>query len=178
MEPRRGQGVLPEPFQGVLTLEHVDDEDEVQEGPLVYISAWLKRHPQAIFTCALLNAQPMDFYAPAQLIRDVRDHGVEVRPVSVNHSQWDCTLEHRPDDSLALRLGFRQIKGMREENAGWIAAARGNGYPDVESLWRRPRPSHECFAKVPVVSQAASALRTISRSPEPLAQPRLAICRT
>ncbi|TDX26849.1 DnaE-like error-prone DNA polymerase [Rhodovulum visakhapatnamense] len=104
---------------------------------LVYISAWLKCHHQAVFTCALLNSQPMGFYAPAQLVRDARDHGVEVRPISVNHSLWDCTLEARADGGLALRLGFRQIKGMREEDAGWIAAARGNGYPDVESLWRR-----------------------------------------
>ena len=104
---------------------------------LVYVSAWLKCHHQAVFTCALLNAQPMGFYAPAQLIRDARDHGVEVRPISVNHSLWDCTLEARPDGKLALRLGFRQIKGLREEDATWIAAARGNGYPDVESLWRR-----------------------------------------
>ncbi|VDC33814.1 error-prone DNA polymerase [Pseudogemmobacter humi] len=104
---------------------------------LVYVSAWLKRHHQAIFTCALLNAQPMGFYAPAQLVRDARDHGVEVRPVSVNHSVWDCTIEPRADGSLALRLGFRQVKGMREEDAVWIAAARGNGYPDVESVWRR-----------------------------------------
>jgi len=104
---------------------------------LVYISAWLKCHHQAVFTCALLNSQPMGFYAPAQLVRDARDHGVEVRGVSVNHSVWDCTLEPRPDGGLALRLGFRQIKGLREEDAGWIAAARGNGYPDVESLWRR-----------------------------------------
>ena len=104
---------------------------------LVYISAWLKCHHQAAFTCALLNSQPMGFYAPAQLVRDARDHGVEVRGVSVNHSIWDCTLEPRPDGTLALRLGFRQIKGMREEDAAWIAAARGNGYADVESLWRR-----------------------------------------
>ena len=104
---------------------------------LVYISAWLKCHHQAVFTCALLNSQPMGFYAPAQLVRDARDHGVEVRPVSVDHSAWDCTLEPRPDGRLALRLGFRQIKGMREEDAAWIVAARGNGYPDVESLWRR-----------------------------------------
>ncbi|MEC7258169.1 MAG: OB-fold nucleic acid binding domain-containing protein, partial [Pseudomonadota bacterium] len=75
--------------------------------------------------------------APAQLVRDARDHGVEVRPISVNHSFWDCTLEQRPDAKLALRLGFRQIKGMRQEDASWIAASRGNGYPDVESLWRR-----------------------------------------
>ncbi|MAM37092.1 MAG: error-prone DNA polymerase [Erythrobacter sp.] len=104
---------------------------------LVYISAWLKCHHQAVFTCALLNSQPMGFYAPAQLVRDARDHGVEVRGVSVNHSAWDCTLEPRPDGALALRLGFRQIKGIREEDATWIAAARGNGYPDIESLWRR-----------------------------------------
>jgi error-prone DNA polymerase len=104
---------------------------------LVYVSAWLKYHHQAAFTCALLNAQPMGFYAPAQLVRDARDHGVEVRSISVNHSLWDCTLEARSDGTLALRLGFRQIKGLREEDAAWIVAARGNGYPDVESLWRR-----------------------------------------
>ncbi|WP_305970509.1 MULTISPECIES: error-prone DNA polymerase [unclassified Mameliella] len=104
---------------------------------LVYISAWLKRHHPAVFTCALLNSQPMGFYAPAQLVRDAREHGVEIRAVSVNHSVWDCTLEPRGDGALALRLGFRQIKGMREEDAVWIEAARGNGYPDVESLWRR-----------------------------------------
>ncbi|MDO5659319.1 MAG: error-prone DNA polymerase [Paracoccus sp. (in: a-proteobacteria)] len=104
---------------------------------LVYISAWLKCHHQAAFTCALLNSQPMGFYAPAQLVRDAREAGVEVRPVSVNDSAWDCTLEARADGELALRLGFRQIKGMRAEDAGWIVAARGNGYPDVESLWRR-----------------------------------------
>ncbi len=104
---------------------------------LVYISAWLKCHHQAVFTCALLNSQPMGFYAPAQLVRDARDHGVEVRPISVNHSQWDCTLEPRTDGGLALRLGFRHIKGLRAEDADWIVASRGNGYPDVESLWRR-----------------------------------------
>ena len=104
---------------------------------LVYVSAWLKCHHPAVFTCALLNSQPMGFYAPAQLVRDAREHGVEVRPVSINHSEWDCTLEPRADGALALRLGFRQIKGMREEDAAWIAAARGNGYVDVESLWRR-----------------------------------------
>ncbi len=104
---------------------------------LVYISAWLKRHYQAIFTCALLNSQPMGFYAPAQLVSDARRHGVEVRPASINHSDWDCTVEMRLDGALALRLGFRQIKGLRQEDADWIVAARGNGYPDIESLWRR-----------------------------------------
>lgn len=104
---------------------------------LVYISAWLKCHHPAIFTCALLNSQPMGFYAPAQLVHDVREHGIEVRQVSINHSHWDCTIEPRADGTLALRLGFRQIKGLREADADWIVAARGNGYPDVESVWRR-----------------------------------------
>ncbi|WP_282078803.1 error-prone DNA polymerase [Epibacterium ulvae] len=104
---------------------------------LAYVSAWLKRHHPAIFACALLNSQPMGFYAPAQIVRDVREHGVETRPICVNHSDWDNTLERRPDGTLALRLGFRQIKGLKEEDAGWIVAARGNGYPDPEALWLR-----------------------------------------
>jgi len=104
---------------------------------LVYASAWLKRHHPAAFACGLLNSQPMGFYAPAQIVRDAREHGVEVRPVSVNHSEWDNTLERRTDGALALRLGFRQIRGLRADDAEWIVAARGNGYPDVESLWRR-----------------------------------------
>src|SRR5690606_37944160 len=95
---------------------------------LVYVSAWLKCHHPAVYTCSLLNSQPMGFCAPSQLVRDAREHGVEVRPISVDHSEWDCTLEPRLDGELALRLGFRQIKGMREEDADWIGAARGNGY--------------------------------------------------
>ncbi len=144
---------------------------------LVYISAWLKCHHQAVFTCALLNAQPMGFYAPAQLIRDARDHGVEVRPISVNHSLWDCTLEPRPDGKLALRLGFRQIKGLREEDATWIAAARGNGYPDVESLWRRAgiRPDAlerlaeaDAFAALGISRRDALWAATALKAPAPL----------
>jgi error-prone DNA polymerase len=104
---------------------------------LVYASAWMKCHYPAVFACALLNSQPMGFYAPAQIVRDAREHGVEVRPVSVNHSFWDNTLERRGDGALALRLGFRQVKGIGAEDGAWIAAARGNGWPDVESLWRR-----------------------------------------
>ncbi|WP_417268747.1 error-prone DNA polymerase [Celeribacter sp.] len=104
---------------------------------LAYVSAWLKCHHPAIFACALLNSQPMGFYAPAQIVRDVREHGVETRPICVNHSEWNNTLERRPDGALALRLGFRQIKGFKEEDAGWIVAARGNGYQDPEALWLR-----------------------------------------
>ncbi|WP_299889701.1 error-prone DNA polymerase [uncultured Ruegeria sp.] len=104
---------------------------------LAYVSAWLKCHHPAIFACALLNSQPMGFYAPAQIVRDAREHSVEIRPICVNHSEWDNTLERRPDGALALRLGFRQIKGFKEEDAGWIVAARGNGYRDPEALWLR-----------------------------------------
>ncbi|WP_343526263.1 error-prone DNA polymerase [Sphingomonas sp.] len=89
---------------------------------LVYVSAWLKCHQPAIFTCALLNAQPMGFYAPAQLVRDARENGkVEVRPVDVNHSGWDNRLERRSDGVFALRLGFRQVDGFRVEWGNKIA---------------------------------------------------------
>jgi DNA polymerase III alpha subunit len=104
---------------------------------LVYASAWMKRHHPGIFACALLNSQPMGFYAPAQIVRDAREHGVEVRPPCINRSFWDGVMEPDGAGGLALRLGFRQIKGMREEEAGWIAAARGNGYLGVEEVWRR-----------------------------------------
>ena len=109
---------------------------QLRAAGLCLVLAEVPFHP-AVFAAALLNSQPMGFYAPAQLVRDAREHGVEIRAVSVNHSAWDCTLEPRGDGTLALRLGFRQIKGMREEDAVWIEAARGNGYVDVESLWRR-----------------------------------------
>jgi len=104
---------------------------------LVYVSAWLKCHHPGIFACALLNAQPMGFYAPAQIVRDAREHGVEVRPVSINASFWDNTMEADGNGGLALRLGFRQIKRMQEEDATWITAARGNGYQSLQDLWRR-----------------------------------------
>lgn len=104
---------------------------------LAYVSAWLKCHHPAIFACALLNSQPMGFYAPAQIVRDAREHQVEVRPICVNASGWDNTLERRADGALALRLGFRQIKGFKEVDAGWIVSARGNGYRDPEAVWLR-----------------------------------------
>ena len=122
---------------------------------LVYASAWLKCHHPAVFACALLNSQPMGFYAPAQIVRDAREHGVEVRPVCINASYWDNVLEPDGRGGLALRLGFRQIKAMREDDADWIAAARGNGYPRrrrglaprrhpaaaPRACWPRPTPS-------------------------------------
>jgi error-prone DNA polymerase len=104
---------------------------------LVYISAWIKKHHPAAFACALLNAQPMGFYAPAEIVRDAREHGVEVRHVDVNFSEWDNTLEHRPDGALALRLGLRQVGSFREDWATMLIAARSNGYRDLDSLARR-----------------------------------------
>ncbi|AQZ53419.1 error-prone DNA polymerase [Martelella mediterranea] len=104
---------------------------------LTYVSAWLKCHYPAAFACALLNSQPMGFYAPAQIVRDAREHQVEVRPISVNHSAWDCTLERRADGAYALRLGFRQIKGLKQEDAVWLENARGNGYQTPEDVWLR-----------------------------------------
>ncbi|MDV7141144.1 error-prone DNA polymerase [Tropicimonas sp. TH_r6] len=104
---------------------------------LVYASAWLKRHHPGVFACALLNSQPMGFYAPAQIVRDAREHGVEIRPVDINLSYWDNVMEPDGRGGLALRLGLRQIRKMREEEAHWVVAARGNGYRSVEDVWRR-----------------------------------------
>ena len=87
---------------------------------LAYVSSWLKCHYPAVFTCGLLNSQPMGFYAPAQLVRDAREHGVEVRPIDVNASEWDNTLE----GEQVLRLGLRQISGFRKEWAEELKAAR------------------------------------------------------
>lgn len=104
---------------------------------LVYVSSWLKCHYPDVFAAALLNSQPMGFYAPAQIVRDAREHGVELRGVDVNYSDWDCTLEPAEDGAFALRLGFRMIDGMRQEDADRLMAARQAGYVDPDSLRRR-----------------------------------------
>ena len=105
---------------------------------LVYASAWLKCHYPEVFACALLNSQPMGFYAPAQIVRDARAHGVEVRPVDVNASEWDSTLEPASEGGgYALRLGFRLVKGLGEEVARRLVAARGNGYREAADVPRR-----------------------------------------
>ncbi len=106
---------------------------------LVYISSWIKCHQPAVFACALLNSQPMGFYAPAQIVRDAQEHGVEVRPVDVNHSDYDCTLEAGGDGRLALRLGFRQVDGIGEDAGTTLAGRRGDRYRSVEDLARRTR---------------------------------------
>jgi error-prone DNA polymerase len=119
---------------------------------LVYASAWLKCRYPDVFAAALLNAQPMGFYAPAQIVRDLREHGVEVRPVDINHSHWDASLEpgspaavhalHRDmagdiRTTHALRLGLRKIKGLSEEHGRRIVQNRGAGYTSVRDLWLR-----------------------------------------
>ncbi|MEI9995852.1 MAG: error-prone DNA polymerase [Rhizomicrobium sp.] len=104
---------------------------------LVYVSSWIKCHHPAVFACALLNAQPMGFYAPAEIVRDAREHGVEVLPPDANFSDWDNTLERNSCGVLALRLGYRQIDGFREAWARGIVEGRGYGYPGFAEFVRR-----------------------------------------
>ena len=108
---------------------------------LVYVSAWLKCHHPAAFTAALLNSQPMGFYAPAQLVRDAREHGVEVRPVDVRYSGWDCSLEPGRDGKPAIRLGLRMVRGMPEAAAERLEKARARQpFEHVQDLCDRARP--------------------------------------
>ena len=145
---------------------------------LAYVSSWLKCHYPAVFACALLNSQPMGFYAPAQIVRDARDHGVEVRQVDVNDSEWDCTLEGvggglragngghveprngpaaRPNPRsaggpIALRLGLRRIRGLKEEDAERVTGGRllaGNSASVNPSSGHEPA-THEPAARTPV----------------------------
>ena len=105
---------------------------------LVYDSSWVKHHYPEVFAAALLNSQPMGFYAPAQLVRDARAHGVEVRPPDVNASDWDCTLEPGLSNRCALRLGLRQVTGLSEEAVKLMVERRGTEpYRDPADLWRR-----------------------------------------
>jgi error-prone DNA polymerase len=102
---------------------------------LVYISSWIKCYYPDIFAASLLNSQPMGFYQPAQLVRDAREHGVEVRPVDVNHSEWDNTLEEKVGNFCALRLGFRQVKGLREEEAELLLSGRNPKYTSIQAVF-------------------------------------------
>ncbi|MCR5857190.1 error-prone DNA polymerase [Mesorhizobium sp. J428] len=121
---------------------------------LVYASCWFKAYYPDVFSTAILNSQPMGFYAPSQLVRDAREHGVEIRPVDVNCSDWDCTLEETPFDPSriaprhasmagvirarhAVRLGLRQVKGLAKKDMEQLMACRGAGYDSVRDLWLR-----------------------------------------
>ncbi|HEY0625181.1 MAG TPA: error-prone DNA polymerase [Allosphingosinicella sp.] len=104
---------------------------------IAYASSWMKCHHPDIFCAALLNAQPMGFYQPAQLVRDAQDHGVEVRPVCINASRWDCTLEEG-EGLLPLRLGLRMVRGLSNDHAGRIIAVRGRApFTGIEDVWLR-----------------------------------------
>ncbi len=132
---------------------------------LVYASCWMKCHYPDVFACALLNSQPMGFYAPAQIIRDAVEHGVEVRGVDVNRSDHGHVLEDgtpardriarqhaamRDDiySSRAIRLGLRQVTGIREAHANLIVARRGDGYASIRDLWLRTGVPVETLEKL------------------------------
>ncbi|MFA5969829.1 MAG: error-prone DNA polymerase [Sphingomonas sp.] len=108
---------------------------------LVYVSAWIKCHHPAVFAAGLLNSQPMGFYAPAQIVRDAREHGVPVQPIDVNASDWDNAIDMGAGEGAtepALRLGFRQISGFRQDWANAITLARGDkAFTSVEDIARR-----------------------------------------
>ncbi|RWH68970.1 MAG: DNA polymerase III subunit alpha [Mesorhizobium sp.] len=135
---------------------------------LVYASCWFKTFYPDVFCAAILNSQPMGFYQPAQLVRDACDHGVEIREVDVNFSGWDCALEEAPFDparildrhaqmrgvirtSHAVRLGFRQVKGLSKERMEVFVARRGDGYATVRDVWLR---SGLCVDEIEKLAQA------------------------
>ena len=166
---------------------------------LVYASAWLKCRYPDVFAAALLNSQPMGFYAPAQIVRDLREHGVEVHPIDINHSDWDATLEpgshpgtrvnalHREmaDDmrsTHALRLGFRKIKGLSEQDARRIVAARSSKGKEQIDLLHKTCPTAPCaicgcalvflpalLSGLPMLTRSA---RSALRADRPCGQPR------
>ena len=144
---------------------------------LVYVSCWLKHHHPAAFAAALINSQPMGFYQPAQIVRDAKEHGVEVRPVDVNHSAWDCTLEDNP---LAIRLGMRMARGMPETEAHEIrhAVLRRGPFGSIRDLWEQSGASTrairslaraDAFGSMGLDRQAALwGVRTLDDRPLPL----------
>jgi error-prone DNA polymerase len=123
---------------------------------LVYISAWIKYHYPDIFAAALLNSQPMGFYAPAQIIGDASKHGIEIRPLDINHSHWDNSLEPN-GNRHALRLGFRQAKGLSQEIAEIITGQRIGGYRHMNDFQRRTKLSNQHLVKL----AEADAFRSI-----------------
>ncbi|UEM05157.1 error-prone DNA polymerase [Skermanella rosea] len=144
---------------------------------LVYVSAWMKCHHPDVFACALLNSQPMGFYAPAQIVRDARDHGVTVLGPDVNRSDWDCTLEPAGTGYHALRLGLRQIKSFRQADAAALVAARFEApFRDPHDVRRRARlsaPALELLAQADAwrslgLDRRAALWAVQALGPEPL----------
>jgi len=126
---------------------------------LVYISSWIKYHYPDVFCTALLNSQPMGFYAPAQIVRDAREHGVAIRPADVNYSDWDNTLEPDGPDRFAMRIGLRQVDGVRQDMANKIMQARDVPYADLENLKTRTRIDAGSMRKL----AAADTFRSMNR---------------
>ncbi|MBS1026002.1 error-prone DNA polymerase [Gluconobacter cerinus] len=118
---------------------------------IAYASAWMKCHYPDVFCAALLNSQPMGFYAPSQIVQDAQRHGVEVRPICINASRWDCTLERgRNGRHAAVRLGFRMVKGLANGHGAALIAARMPDYESIDDVWRRadvPVSALECLAE-------------------------------
>lgn len=148
---------------------------------IAYASAWVKCHHPDIFCVALLNSQPMGFYAPAQLVRDARDHGVVVRPVCINHSRWDCRLEEEMGHNRnAVRLGMRLVKGLSNAHAAAIVACREDRpFVSIDDLWRRagiPASALVCLAEADAFlpslglsrRQALWAIKALRDEPLPL----------
>jgi error-prone DNA polymerase len=105
---------------------------------IAYASSWMKCHHPDVFACALLNAQPMGFYAPAQIVRDARQHGVQVRPICVNASRWDCTLVPDAPGLFAIRLGLRMVRGLANTHGATLVANRAEEpYVNIEDIHRR-----------------------------------------
>lgn len=117
---------------------------------IAYASNYIKCHYPDAFCAALINSQPMGFYAPAQIVGDARAHGVEVRPVCINQSRWDCTLEPIGNsDRHAVRLGFRRVKGLAVADAARIVAARMNSaFASVDDMWRRSGVPSEALVQL------------------------------
>ena len=126
---------------------------------LVYVSSWLKCHEPAAFTCALLNSQPMGFYSASQLVQDTQRNGVTVRPVDINHSAWDCSLEVADTGAAVLRLGLRMVKGLSADAGQRIVAERSQGaYREVQALLERARLDRRQLG----VLASSGALRSLS----------------
>jgi error-prone DNA polymerase len=116
---------------------------------IAYASSYVKCHFPDVFCAALLNSQPMGFYASAQIVSDAEAHGVEVRPVCINRSRWDCTLEQIDGtDHHAVRLGFRRVKGLAQRDAARIVVARGPGYVSADDIWRRAHVPTEALVQL------------------------------
>ena len=145
---------------------------------LAYASSWMKHHHPEVFLAAILNSQPMGFYAPAQLVGCARRHGVVVHPIDVNHSRWDCTLEPLPNGDLAVRLGLRMVRGLADKDAARLVGARDVPYAGIAGLQRRAglgSRALRCLADAdayrslaPSRRAAAWAIRALREAPLPL----------